>query len=317
MVSTKVSLVVGVFMAAALALVVAGVGIFINRVSDPVCLPPRYADPDLAKELIRILPKDAVTCTEINVILKVILIGTHLLSFALFPFAMYTFWSRGPMLEQMGATAPFVSVVGFGFLMVSICGEIGWHVSQQWFYKEEYYVLNYVFYLCFLFGTGLWTIGVKPKPKAVPQAKTGSIPIDVLDMILLMCPILGTVVYALGAAVKNTDLCENLLPNLTWCPSLATKVPIYILMAVQIGILTMRYLKLLDNDPAVWLLPFFAVVRNLTFIFLLNAFVTHKVLNPVFHTLHDLLGTLLGVFIITALVFIKTSKDSCKDRKLK
>lgn len=91
---------------------------------------------------------------------------------------------------------PFAAMLGLAFVMVAIAGEIGWHVTQvfggpaapgppvalprrslalpnphpaalsllllkDWFYVEDYSILNFVFYFFLMLGTSLWALGIK------------------------------------------------------------------------------------------------------------------------------------------------------------
>ncbi|KAK9840925.1 hypothetical protein WJX81_000836 [Elliptochloris bilobata] len=218
-------------------------------------------------------------CTEIPIWMKAPLISTHLLAFGLMPTAMFVFYKRAPRLLAWGADSPITSIIGLSFLMVSIAGEMGWHVSQKWFYQEDYMILNAFFYLFLILGTALWALGIQDKETKDTPLSRG------LDKVLLACAPLAMVAYGLGAAVFHT------------------KVPIYIILSFEYAVLTLRFWRLLDKDPRVFLFPFFSVGVNLFFISLLNKYESDIILNPLFHILHDAAGTEMGVAIITALVY--------------
>ncbi|KAL3687401.1 hypothetical protein R1sor_013710 [Riccia sorocarpa] len=298
------TLILGTIGAMLVATFYAIAGMFINYVSDAPCSLDNLNDRLLRSK--NGIPEDLIYCTQIPSYMKVPLIATHLLAFALFPFAMHVFWVRAPQLQQMKARNPFSSILGFAFLMVAIAGEIGWHVGQQWFYQEEYHVLNFIFYFFFMLGIAFWANGIKENKLPAEQKSWLDM---VIEALLLLSPLVVTLVYAAAATIKT------ICPGAAICSVLEpSKVPIYILMAVEFAVLSIRLYKLLDNDWRVVFVPFFSVGINLLCIFLLNANQKDVILNPLFHILHDLAGTELGVFIATLLVWTKTSPVSEKSR---
>ncbi|KAL2629379.1 hypothetical protein R1flu_014065 [Riccia fluitans] len=298
-------LIAGTIAAMLVATFYAAAGVYIQSVSDAPC--------SLSNERLWLskegIPDDLDYCRNIPIFMKVPLIATHLLAFALFPFAMYVFWVRAPQLKQLKARDPFSSILGFSFLMVSITGEIGWHVGQQWFYQEEYHVLNFVFYFFFMLGIACWANGIKSKRSnsAPPQMSCWE---TLVDGLLFISPLIVTLVYGASSTIKyncpKPELCSGLEP---------TKLPIYILMAVEFLVLSIRLYKILDNDWRVVFVPIFSVIVNLVFIGLLNKNQDDIILNPLFHILHDLVGTELGVFIATLLVWTKTRPVDEESRK--
>eukprot|EP00884_Botryococcus_braunii_P015806 jgi/Botrbrau1/2909/Bobra.0036s0047.3 len=256
-----------------LAAAFAWVGIEINQYSDAQC---------------SLLSGSTKPCTDIPYFMKLPLIATHLLMFGIGPISMYTFYTRAPLLESWKSRSPFYALTGIAFLMTSIASEIGWHVTTQWFYQEEYMIMNYAFYFFLTLGTALWAVGIE-----VDDDGDGKYS-DKVNTALLLCPALVAGLYYLGAAVIHT------------------KVPIYILLSFQYAILTYRFWKLLDKDPKVFLFPFFTVGVNLFFIFLLNKYQTDIILNPLFHILHDAGGTEAGVVIITFLTWLAPNKQALK-----
>lgn len=244
------------------ATVAASIGILINDYSTPFCFE---------------VPGG---CEEIPLFMKVPLIATHLLTFALIPTAMYVFYTRAPQLSAWGASDPFVAIVGVSYIMASIAGEIGWHVTQKWFYQEEYAIMNYVFYFFLCTGTSLWAYGIELK-----EAKEFEVN-KYINYALLACGPASALFYYLCASNH------------------IAKIPIYILLSFEYAVLTWRFYKLLNKDPKVFLFPFFSVGVNLFFIAQLNSHKGDPILNPLFHILHDAAGTELGVLLITALVWV-------------
>ncbi len=73
------------------------------------------------------------------------LIVTHITTFVLIPLAMRIFYQG---LKNLGQTAPkiFATQLGLAFIMVSVASEIGWHVTQCWYYEDGFTILNFMFY---------------------------------------------------------------------------------------------------------------------------------------------------------------------------
>lgn len=228
-------------------------------------------------------------CTAIPLFMKLPLIATHFFTFILVPATMYVFYTRSQALKGKGAQDPFVSMVGLAFVMVAIAGEMAWHVNQEWFYVEEWSILNFFFYFFLTLGTGLWAVGIKEDDTTTSKD-------EAIDTLLLATPWLAGVAYLAGATVLDT------------------KVPIYILMSVQYAVLTYRFWNLLKT-PKVLLFPFFSVGVNLFFIAQLNAHQSDPVLNPLFHILHDAAGTELGVGIIAYMVYLSLPANAEKIAK--
>ena len=76
-------------------------------------------------------PLDGRTC--ITGPWKLALILTHVLAFVLIPLAMKVFYQALTALQKP-KSAIFASQLGLSFIMVSIASEIGWHVTQCWYY---------------------------------------------------------------------------------------------------------------------------------------------------------------------------------------
>lgn len=253
--------------------IAAVVGIFIQKYTTAPCDCPSIAaqDPD--------------RCKVIELYMKVPLIATHLIPFILMPVSMWVCMEGAGVLQEMGMKSPVKVVLGLAYIMLSIAGEVGWHVHQRWFYNEDYDILNFFFYAFITLGTTFWALGAQSK-----KASTESIS-WVLDAVLMLCTPLTALAY--GLAAYATD----------------TKVPIYIIMAYQYGVLSWRLFKLLNNDYTVWLFPFFSVVVNLIFVFLLIQNKANITLNPLFHMLHDAAGTEMGILVITIILWRATTSS--------
>lgn len=210
---------------------------------------------------------------------KLALIITHLLPYAIIPVAMKVFYQRADYLVEKGLNSPFAIQLGLAFLMVAIAFEIGWHVQQHWFYKNDFTFLNFLFYAFLLSAFALWADGFA-------QNKW----VDLLFMVSLLAI---SVLYPLGASMNNSNF----------------KLPIYIALCIVFIFLTYRAYKVLQ-DWRVILLPIFSVVVNLLFVFLLDRYETSPTFNPLFHILHDLAGTETGIVIFTYLVYINPHRQN-------
>ncbi|MFP4409973.1 hypothetical protein [Coleofasciculus sp.] len=212
------------------------------------------------------------------------LIVTHILTFALIPLAMRIFYS-GLKNLGLGFKVIFASQLGLAFIMVAIAAEIGWHVTQCWYYQNDFTMLNFMFYFFLISAFVLWSDGLVLKETLITRF------INVLFAISLLAI---SILYPLGYKVNNPGF----------------KVPIYIALTLVFGILTYRGYKLL-KDWRIILVPIFSVGVNLTFVFLLDKYGGNpytdpqRTFNALFHILHDLGGTEAGVAIFTWLVYRK------------
>lgn len=99
--------------------------------------------------------------------------------------------------------------------------------------------------------------------------------IGIRDVIIICCVIAVPIVYAINI-----------------------KPVIWVIQTWMVIEITLRALRVL-NDKQILFFPFLTIVVNMAFIFLL--FSSH---HPVFHILHDLLGTLLGFALFGYLFWI-------------
>eukprot|EP00775_Hariotina_reticulata_P002355 gene2355-2661_t len=213
---------------------------------------------------------------------------------------MYVFYDKVEELKEDRTRSPFTMILGLSLVMVAIMGEIGWHIEQDWYYKEEYNILNMAFYVFLNSGLSLWAFGLRINEgsdqltsgtpftsKLLPAADDGSPGFnigDAMDYFLLATAPLTLLLYYLGASEFHT------------------KVPIYIMMSTIFAILTSRFWQVLKT-PKVLLFPLFSVGVNLGFIALLAKFQTDAFLNPLFHILHDAAGTMMGIAIIATMTY--------------
>jgi len=215
---------------------------------------------------------------------KFSLIVTHILTFALIPLAMRIFYD-GLKNLGLGFKVIFASQLGLAFIMVAIAAEIGWHVTQCWYYQNDFTMLNFMFYFFLISAFVLWSDGLVIKTTALTR---------LVNIFFAISLLVISILYPLGYKADNPSF----------------KVPIYIALTIVFGVLTYRGYQLL-KDWKIILVPIFSVGVNLTFVFLLDKYGGDPYTNPqvalnaLFHILHDLGGTEAGVAIFTWLVYSK------------
>ena len=211
------------------------------------------------------------------------LVFTHALTFALIPLAMRIFYEGLKNLKAPSKSI-FASQLGLAFIMVAIAAEMGWHVTQCWYYTNDFTMLNFMFYFFLISAFALWAGGLVEQETILTRISNGVFAIGLLA---------ASILYPLGFANNNND---------------SYKVPIYILLTLVFTILTYRGYKLLGTWKII-LVPLFSVGVNLGFIVLLDKYggnpytEPHVALNALFHILHDLIGTEAGVAIFTWLIY--------------
>lgn len=210
------------------------------------------------------------------------LVFTHALTFALIPLAMRIFY-EGLKNLKVPSKSIFASQLGLAFIMVAIAAEMGWHVTQCWYYTNDFTMLNFMFYFFLISAFALWAGGLVEQETILTRISNGIFAVGLLAAAIL---------YTIGFREHNDSY----------------KVPIYILLTLVFAILTYRGFKLL-NSWKIILVPIFSVGVNLSFIVLLDKYGgdpytdPHVALNALFHILHDLIGTEAGVGIFAWLVY--------------
>jgi len=131
------------------------------------------------------------------------LIATHSITFALVPLAMRIFYQG---LNNLGLPARTIwgSQLGLAFIMVSIASEIGWHVTQCWYYTNEFTMLNFMFYFFLITALALWSDGLVEKTSILTQ---------IINLIFAISLLLISVLYPLGAQAKNSSF-KGIVPQL-------------------------------------------------------------------------------------------------------
>lgn len=216
------------------------------------------------------------------------LIITHVLNFALIPLAMRVFYQG---LTNLGVPfkTVFASLLGLAFIMVAIASEIGWHVTQCWYYQNDFTILNFMFYFFLISAFALWSDGLSRE--TTPMT-------NLINIVFAISLLVVSILYPLGYQADN--------PNF--------KIPIYITLTLVFAVLTYRGYQLLQ-DWRIIFVPIFSVGVNLAFVFLLDKYGgdpyqdPQVTFNALFHILHDLGGTEVGVAIFTWLVYSKGIKD--------
>lgn len=209
---------------------------------------------------------------------KLALIVTHLLNFILIPITMRIFYLRSSYLVKKGLHSPFSIQLGLAFIMIAIAFEVGWHITQCWYYQDQFTALNFMFYFFLISAFVLWADGFLEN-KYVNFVFTGALAIV-------------SILYPLGDELNNSSF----------------KIPIYIVLTLIFGFLVYGSYKILQ-DWRIIFFPISSVGVNLTFVFLLNKYGGNPYTNPqitynaLFHILHDLAGTEAGVAIFAYLVY--------------
>ncbi|MEM9510550.1 MAG: hypothetical protein AAGA16_23185 [Cyanobacteria bacterium P01_E01_bin.35] len=207
---------------------------------------------------------------------KLALILTHVLTFALIPLAMRIFYHSLHILLKESTSkekAIFGSQLGLSFIMVAIASEIGWHVTQCWYYQNQFTMLNFMFYFFLISAFALWADGLVEQTTWITAA---------INIVFAVGLLTVSILYPLGYEANNPSY----------------KIPIYVVLTLVFSILTYRGYKLLETWKII-LFPLFSVGVNLGFIFLLDEYGTEPVTNALFHILHDFGGTEAGVVIFT------------------
>ena len=177
------------------------------------------------------------------------------------------------------------SQLGLSCIMIGIAAEIGWHVTQCWYYQNEFTMLNFMFYFFLISAFALWSYSL---------SITNTLATRVTNIISALGLLVVSLLYPLG--------------NLS--DSGSYKLSIYFVLTVVFSILTYRGYQLLQ-DWRIIFFPIFSVGVNLVFVFLLVRYGGSPYTDPqisanaLFHILHDLAGTETGVVIFTWLFYQK------------
>lgn len=174
--------------------------------------------------------------------LSFLLIVTHLIPFALIPLTMCIVRDRTPFLLKYSNNKnmrPFTLQLGLGCMCIAFAFVFGSHVNTMWYYRNEFRVLEFFFFLFLISSFALWADGLYT-----------SRPVDVLFAGNIL---LYIITYPIGAA-KDSKVFQ---------------IPIYWALTVSFVFVTTRGMTVLNDSRMLWV-PFFSVGVNLIFIFLLN-----------------------------------------------
>ena len=224
-----------------------------------------------------------------NEFLSKVLMWTHVFPFLLIPFTMRLVSERAEAIQRDHKQFnPFIMQLGLATVCFALAQEFGWHVTSNWFYVNNYHVLNFGFYFFLISAFALWADGFK----------SNWFWNIVMGGILLW----ATNDYPTGAAADLVSLGGD---------ANSGKIPLYVGLTVTFLVLSIRGEEIFGK--AMYWVPFFSVGVNLFFIFLLDGvsnpvwngetFDGMEPLNYIYHICHDLLGTEMGVIIFAYLLY--------------
>jgi hypothetical protein len=81
---------------------------------------------------------------------------------------------------------------------VAIMSEIGWHIQQDWYYREEYNILNMGFYFFLTSGLSAWAFGLRLNQGEAAAAAAA-------DMVCIMLCITNSAAYA-GTSLQHSTV---------------------------------------------------------------------------------------------------------------
>lgn len=215
---------------------------------------------------------------------KFLLVMTHLLPFVIIPITMQVFYKTLNLLSH-SLQRIFKCQLGLALIMVAIASEIGSHVTQCWYYENEFTGLNFLFYLFLIIAFALWADSLVREVTRNAQ---------LLNVLFALSLLTASILYPLGEQANNPSY----------------KIPLYLTLALIFAVITYRGYQLIFSWK-ILLVPFFSVGVNLMFIALLATLGGDPYTNPqvaynaIFHSLHDLAGTQMGVIIFTFLMYEK------------
>jgi len=222
------------------------------------------------------------------------LLLTHAIPFALIPYTMVQIDKKGPIIKKdHDQFNPFVLQVAFACITFGLALEFGWHVSDSWYYGNDFHILNFGFYFFLISSFALWADGLKANPK--------------MDAVFAAILLFATALYPAGNALEVGMDAGPLGELLGDAGASLAKIPLYLGMTVTFVSLTLRGQEIFGKK--MWVTFFLSVVVNLSFIFALAGYDYAKdptaplsEMNYIYHICHDVLGTELGVFYFATLI---------------
>ncbi len=121
------------------------------------------------------------------------LIVTHVLTFVLIPLAMRNFYQALNNLKYPLKTV-FASQLGLALIMVSIASEIGWHVTQCWYYQNDFTMLNFMFYFFLISAFALWADGLSQETNTVTK---------IIDVVFALGLLAICILYPIGYKMQQ------------------------------------------------------------------------------------------------------------------
>lgn len=195
-----------------------------------------------------------------------LLIITHLVPYVLLPAIMYILYSKKEYYQDKVYSYNLLQLA-FVALIIAMIGEFLWHwLVQGWEYQSgEYHPLNGLMFSLMVLSFTLIAIGFD-RGKLV-------------DVVLVLVTIITPIAYVVGI-----------------------KPFAYIAQTIGLVALTVRSMRVLQ-DGRVILFPVFSFGVNMGFISLLFS-ATDPTIQIIYHILHDIMGTLLGLAIWGYLLWI-------------
>lgn len=227
--------------------------------------------------------------------LSFMMILTHTIPFVLLPWVSKQISEVGPTIKKdFEEFNPFLMQMAFACIGFGLSLEFGWHVADSWYYENNFHVLNFGFYFFLISGFALWADGFRNIP--------------LMDLVFGLILAASTVLYPYGNGfqVDEFDRIPSFLMDFFQeGGSSSAKIPLYAGMTATFLSITRRGREVFGNQM-LWV-PFFCIVVNLSFIFLLDGVQYGNEqnltdLNYIYHICHDILGTELGVLVFGLLI---------------
>lgn len=208
------------------------------------------------------------------------LIATHLLPFFLMPGIMWIVHHSIPWLP-VRPRSPFRLLLGLATIALASALELGWHVSQMWYYRNDFHFLNYLFYVALATGFALWADGFYRNA--------------VMDGVFASLIVVAAICYPYGAEFGDSR----------W------KIPMTLALSVTFLTGCYRGSVILRDWRMLVLVPFFSAGVNLYFVKQLQQLDPDvlSVDNYWHHLNHDLFGTEMGMMVFAYLVWTNPKRS--------
>lgn len=183
---------------------------------------------------------------------------------------------------------PFALQLGLACIWFALAFEFGWHVTTVWYCRNDFHVLNFLFYLFLISSFALWADGFYSRWQ--------------VSTLFVANILLFSILYPIGATKEAT----------------AFKIPIYCALTVNFVFMMIRGRSVLNDWRMLWV-PFFSVGVNLFFVFLLENANKGRALtkwNYIYHIAHDFFGTEMEVAFFAYLIWDNPHHRNAVTRKL-